>query len=185
VWEQILETLSNKLNNPASTDEERIAIGHRYNAALHESYALRFMLELIDKKDREENQGAATHQVENGSKGQSKKSWNPSIPATHLSLCEQNWTEVGPQSGYSVRYGQTFTTIEQFSPKDIERKDIERRKGWWRRHSSEVLRRDRDRICCGRVAAPATRPRKRPRAEGAEPGTKASNPLIGHYPILG
>jgi hypothetical protein len=32
------------------------------------------MLELIDKKDREENQGAATHQVENGSKGQSKKS---------------------------------------------------------------------------------------------------------------
>jgi hypothetical protein len=56
VCEQIRQTLSNKLNNPALTDDERIALGHRCNAALHESYALRLMLELIDRKDREENQ---------------------------------------------------------------------------------------------------------------------------------
>jgi hypothetical protein len=61
VCEHIRETLSNKLNSPALTDDERITLGHRCNAALHESYALRLMLDLIERKDKEENHGGATH----------------------------------------------------------------------------------------------------------------------------
>jgi hypothetical protein len=58
--EQIRVALARNFNNPALTDTERVAIGHRCNAALNESNTIRLVLALIDKKDREEDQGRAT-----------------------------------------------------------------------------------------------------------------------------
>jgi hypothetical protein len=49
------------LNNPALTIGERIALVKRCDAAVNEIYSLQLLLQLIDRKDREENHGGATH----------------------------------------------------------------------------------------------------------------------------
>ena len=56
VCEQIRDDLARNLNNPALTVGERMAIVKRSDAAVNEIYSLQLMLELIDRKDREENQ---------------------------------------------------------------------------------------------------------------------------------
>jgi tRNA 2-selenouridine synthase SelU len=61
VCEEIRDALSRNFNNPALTDDERITIGNRCNAAQNESYALQIKLDLIECEIREERQGAATH----------------------------------------------------------------------------------------------------------------------------
>jgi hypothetical protein len=51
--EQVRKTLSKELNNVALTDDERVAIGRRCDKAQTECHALQFMLDLMERKDRE------------------------------------------------------------------------------------------------------------------------------------
>jgi hypothetical protein len=52
--EQIRDDLARNLNNPALTIGERIALVKRCDAAVNEIYSLQLLLQLIDRKDREE-----------------------------------------------------------------------------------------------------------------------------------
>jgi hypothetical protein len=53
VCNQVRATLSKELENSNLAHDQRIAIGHRLDAALQESYALQFMLALMERHSRE------------------------------------------------------------------------------------------------------------------------------------
>jgi hypothetical protein len=59
--EQIRDDLAKNLDNQALTIGERIALVNRCDAAVTEIHSLQLLLQLIDRKDSEERQSAATH----------------------------------------------------------------------------------------------------------------------------
>jgi hypothetical protein len=55
VCETVRAALSKGLENANLADHERIAIGHRRDEALKERHAFEFMLDLLERRDREAN----------------------------------------------------------------------------------------------------------------------------------
>ena len=52
VCEQVQEALSRELDNMALTDAERVAIGQRCDEAVNQSYALRLLLDLMERQEK-------------------------------------------------------------------------------------------------------------------------------------
>lgn len=59
VCEKVHEALSKELNNKALTDDERFVISRRCDEAVNQGYALRFLLDLMERFDRETKIGPA------------------------------------------------------------------------------------------------------------------------------
>ena len=58
VCERVRDDLARNLSNPELTIGARIALVKRCDAAVNEIYTLQLLLQLLDRKDREENHGA-------------------------------------------------------------------------------------------------------------------------------